>query len=99
MPLASDIARVETNWLSRGFSCQVWTDPPGQVWADFVHDVDEVVMTIEGEVEFEFGGKTIRPRPGEELMIPAGASHTVRNVGSSTSRWLFGYRSELSSAT
>ena len=99
MPLASDIARVEANWLSRGFSCQVWTDPPGQVWADFVHNVDEVVMTIEGEVEFEFGGKTIRPRPGEELMIPAGASHTVRNVGSSTSRWLFGYRSELSSAT
>jgi mannose-6-phosphate isomerase-like protein (cupin superfamily) len=99
MPLDSDIARVETDWRSRGFSCQVWTDPPGQVWADFVHDVDEVVMTIEGNVEFEFGGKTIRPRPGEELMIPAGASHTVRNVGDSTSRWLFGYRSKLSSAT
>jgi len=64
-----------------------------------VHDVDEVVMTIEGEVEFKFSGKTIRSRPGEELMIPAGATHTVRNVGNSTSRWLFGYRSKLSSAT
>jgi quercetin dioxygenase-like cupin family protein len=64
-----------------------------------VHDVDEVVMTIEGEVEFEFSGKTTRPRPGEELMIPAGATHTVRNVGNSTSRGLFGYRSKLSSAT
>ena len=94
-----DIALVESDWSARGFSCEVWTDPPGQIWANFVHDVDEVVMTIEGEVEFEFGGKTIRPRPGEELMIPAGASHTVRNVGDSTSRWLFGYRSKLSSAT
>jgi quercetin dioxygenase-like cupin family protein len=56
-------------------------------------------MTIEGDVEFEFNGKTIRPLPGEELMIPAGASHTVRNVGDSTSRWLFGYRSKLSPAT
>ncbi len=92
MTPAPDVTRVESDWLSRGFSCEVWTDPPGQVWADFVHDVDELVMTIEGDVEFEFGGKTIRPRPGEELMIPAGASHTVRNVGNSISRWFFGYR-------
>ncbi len=92
MTPAADVTRVESDWLSRGFSCEVWTDPPGQVWADFVHDVDELVMTIEGDVEFEFGGKTFRPRPGEELMIPAGASHTVRNVGNSISRWFFGYR-------
>ncbi len=92
MTPAPDVTRVESDWLSRGFSCEVWTDPPGQVWADFVHGVDELVMTIEGDVEFEFGGKTIRPRPGEELMIPAGASHTVRNVGNSISRWFFGYR-------
>lgn len=92
MTPAPDVTRVESDWLSRGFSCEVWTDPPGQVWADFVHDVDELVMTIEGDVEFEFGGKTFRPRPGEELMIPAGASHTVRNVGNSISRWFFGYR-------
>ena len=92
MSSAPDIARVKADWSDRGFSCEVWTDPPGQVWADFVHDVDEVVMTIEGEVEFEFGGKTIRPRPGAELMIPAGVSHTVRNIGNSTSRWMFGYR-------
>jgi quercetin dioxygenase-like cupin family protein len=99
MPTTPNIADVESDWVTRGFSCQTWTDPPGQVWADFVHDVDEVVMTIEGDVEFEFNGKTIRPLPGEELMIPAGASHTVRNVGDSTSRWLFGYRSKLSPAT
>lgn len=92
MTPAPDVTRVESDWLSRGFSCEVWTDPPGQVWADFVHGVDELVMTIEGDVEFEFGGKTFRPRPGEELMIPASASHTVRNVGNSISRWFFGYR-------
>ncbi len=87
-----DQSAVAADWRARGFSCEVWTDPPGQVWADFVHDVDELVMTIDGEVEFEFGGKTYRPGPGEELLIPAGASHTVRNAGSATSHWLFGYR-------
>jgi len=98
MPPVSDIEKVGSDWLARGFSCQSWTDSPGQVWADFVHDVDEVVMTIEGEVEFEFGGQVIRPQPGEELMIPAGARHTVRNIGNSTSRWMFGYRDKRASA-
>jgi mannose-6-phosphate isomerase-like protein (cupin superfamily) len=84
--------RVKQDWRARGFSCEVWTDAPGQVWADFVHDVDELVMVVDGDVEFEFNGKTLRPQPGEELLIPAGASHTVRNVGQTTSHWLFGYR-------
>jgi mannose-6-phosphate isomerase-like protein (cupin superfamily) len=87
-----DQSRVAADWRARGFSCEVWTDPPGQVWADFVHDVDELVMTIDGDVEFEFGGKTYRPGPGEELLIPAGAPHTVRNRGDVASHWLFGYR-------
>lgn len=88
----TDTAKVEADWRSRGFGCEVWTDSPGQVWADFVHDVDEVVMVIDGDVEFEFDGKAYRPKPGEELMIPAHAPHTVRNVGQTTSHWLFGYR-------
>ena len=84
--------QVMQDWHARGFSCEVWTDAPGQVWADFVHDVDELVMVIDVDVEFEFNGKTLRPQPGEELLIPAGASHTVRNVGQTTSHWLFSYR-------
>lgn len=83
---------VAADWEARGFSCEIWTDAPGQVWADFVHDVDEVVMVIDGVVEFEFGGKSFRPAAGEELFIPARAIHTVRNVGKTTSHWLFGYR-------
>ena len=87
-----DQSEVAAEWRARGFSCEMWTDPPGQVWADFVHDVDELVMTIDGDVEYEFGGKTYRPPPGEALLIPAGARHTVRNLGDVTSHWLFGYR-------
>lgn len=82
---------VRENWRSRGFSCDIWTDPPGQVWADFVHAVDELVMPIEGEIELSFQGRTIRPRRGEEVLIPAGVSHTVRNIGNTTSRWYYGY--------
>ena len=84
------IARPD--WRARGFSCELWADPPGQVWEDFVHDVDELVMLADGAIELEFSGRTFRPAPGEEVLIPARAVHTVRNVGGTTSRWYFGYR-------
>ena len=53
---------------------------------------DEVVVVLEGEMEFEVEGEVQHPEPGEELFIPAGAVHSARNIGNSTARWLFGYR-------
>ena len=88
-----NITTVRFDWQSRGFSCDVWTDPPGQVWEDYRHAVDEVVMVLEGEVEFDIAGKVVRPAPGEEVLIPSGVLHTVRNLGTTTSRWLYGYKS------
>lgn len=86
-----DQKSVASAWRSRRFSCDLWVDAPGQVWADYVHEVDELVMVVVGEVEFEFDGVTYRPEVGEELLIPARALHTVRNVGGTESRWLYGY--------
>jgi len=86
-----DRTQVEASWTQRGFSCDLWTDAPGQRWENFVHTTDEVVMVVDGKVEFEIGGKIYRPGPGEELLIPAGVLHSVRNIGSSTAHWLYGY--------
>lgn len=49
-------------------------------------------MVVDGVVEFEIGGVIARPRPGEELLIPAGVIHSVRNRGTGEARWLYGYR-------
>jgi uncharacterized cupin superfamily protein len=86
---AVDRSAVERGWRQRGFSCGLWIDHPGQVWADFVHDVDELVMVVEGE--FEIDGELHRPSAGEELLIPARARHTVRTSERGGSRWLYGY--------
>jgi quercetin dioxygenase-like cupin family protein len=83
---------IAENWAKRGFGCDIWTDPPGKVWKDYVHETDELVMLIEGEVEFTFNGKTFHPQPGEELLIPAGAKHTVKNIGPTRNRWYYGYK-------
>jgi mannose-6-phosphate isomerase-like protein (cupin superfamily) len=51
-----------------------------------------IVMVVDGSVEFEIAGKIHHPEPGEELVIPAGTRHSVRNIGSTTAHWLYGYR-------
>jgi quercetin dioxygenase-like cupin family protein len=86
-----DREAIRLRWHSRGFSCDVWTDPPGQAWEEYTHAVDELVMVLEGDVEFEISGKVFRPAIGKELLIPAHALHSVRNIGGSTSHWLYGY--------
>jgi mannose-6-phosphate isomerase-like protein (cupin superfamily) len=83
---------IEKEWAARGFSCDLWTDPPGRCWEDFTHAVDELVMVLEGRVEFEIDGVVRHPGAGEELFIPADALHSVRNRGNTTARWLYGYR-------
>jgi uncharacterized cupin superfamily protein len=90
------IEQVCREWEARGFSCDIWSDPPGQVWANFVHATDELVMLLEGEFELEYASRCLRPEVGEEVLILAGESHTVRNVGDSQNRWLYGYFKEQS---
>lgn len=92
MSEAIAIEAVRQHWHSRGFTCGIWVDPPGQVWEDYVHSTDELVMTLEGEVEFEIDGRAFIPAVGEELFIPAHVRHSVRNKGNSTARWLYGYK-------
>jgi len=90
-PIQVNIEQVCWEWQTRGFSCDIWSDPPGQIWANFVHATDELVMLLEGEFELEYASRCIRPQVGEEVLIPAGVSHTVRNIGGSQNRWLYGY--------
>jgi mannose-6-phosphate isomerase-like protein (cupin superfamily) len=95
-PERNEREAVRAAWAHRGFSCELWIDPPDQVWHDFQHDVDELVLLLEGECQIEMGGRIVRLQGGDELLIPAGVRHTVRNCGSRSARWLHGYRQEAS---
>ncbi len=79
-------------WARDGFSCDLWVDPPGREWLDFVHPADERVVVKEGEIEFEVEGARAMLGPGDEVLIPAGSRHSVWNRGSSTARWFYGYK-------
>ena len=84
-------SKVAAGWLRRGFSCGLWVDSPGQR-ADFGDSIAEIVLVVEGRMEFEIDGRVYRPAIGEELLIPARTIHAARNIGSGTARWLYGYR-------
>jgi mannose-6-phosphate isomerase-like protein (cupin superfamily) len=87
----NDEAAVRLEWAERGFTCELWIDPPDQIWHDFLHDVDELVLLLEGDCQIEMGGRTLRLHTGDELLIPAGTRHTVRNCGEGPARWLHGF--------
>jgi mannose-6-phosphate isomerase-like protein (cupin superfamily) len=88
----NDREQVAADWAARGFGCDLWVDPPGRRWEDFTHATDELVLVLEGAMEFEVEGRVVHPALGEELLIPSGARHSARNLGSTTARWLYGYR-------
>jgi quercetin dioxygenase-like cupin family protein len=85
-------AKIAAEWAARGFSCDLWTDLPGRRWENVRHAADELALVLEGEMEFEVAGKVHDPKIGEELLIPAGAIHSARNVGTATARRLYGYK-------
>ena len=93
-PTKMDKNTIRAEWARRGFSCDLWIDPPDQIWHDFEHDVDELVLLIEGTCQIEMEGRTVRLQGGDELLIPARVRHTVRNCGEGPARWLHGFRHE-----
>ena len=84
--------KIRENWESRGYSFGVFKDPPGRVWADFVHRTDEIVVLAGGDIEIEIEGKSQQPQIGKEIFIPANSIHTVRNIGKTNNVWYFGYK-------
>ena len=82
--------QIKKDWESRGHGFGIFKDPPGQVWSDFVHKTDEIVVLAEGEIEIK--GKSQQPPIGKEVFIPVKAIHTVRNIGNRNNVWYYGYK-------
>ena len=82
---------VAADWRARGYSCGLFVDPPGQEWNDFVHAVNELVTVAEGRLRMSVGEQTFVAEPGDEVFIPKGARHSLKNIDTGTTRWLYGY--------
>jgi len=83
--------KVSQSWGARGYSCDVFIDPPGREWNDFVHMKNELVTVVEGQLQVTIEGQEFIAKPGDEVYIPKGACHSVKNLHVTTTRWLYGY--------
>jgi quercetin dioxygenase-like cupin family protein len=86
-----DRDEVFRSWDGRGYSCDLFVDPPGREWNDFVHAANELVTVVEGRLRMTIEDFEVIAEPGDEVFIPAGAGHSVKNVHHGTTRWLYGY--------
>ncbi|MBL4720510.1 MAG: cupin domain-containing protein [Alphaproteobacteria bacterium] len=83
--------KVAQSWRERGYSCHHFTDPPGQEWNGFVHATNELVTVLEGKLELTIGDARCAAGPGDEVFIPRDVVHSVKNIYTGTTRWMFGY--------
>lgn len=90
-PLPLDSDQVAQDWRRRGYSCDLFTDPPGREWNDFVHSTNELVTVVDGRLRVTIDGEEITVEPGDEVLIPRDVRHSVKNICSSTTHWLYGY--------
>ena len=55
---------------------------PGYVAPRHTHPGEEIIYVIEGTLEYQIEGQLARTvKPGDVLFVPAGAIHSVKNVG------------------
>lgn len=74
-----------------GFSCGIFIDPSGSEWNDFLYTTNELVTVMDGRLKLTIDGKEIIAEPGDEVFIPKRVLHSVKNISSATTRWLYGY--------
>lgn len=92
---AKGIARTETvrdTFDATREAIQVRVDfASGASFPKHSHPGVEIAYVLNGVIEYELNGKTVRLRAGESIYIPAGAVHSARNVGSGTTSELATY--------
>lgn len=81
-------AQPGCDWQAHGVSCGLWVDLSGQARKGYVHDTAELLMVLDEQLELEMQGRPFRPQIGEEVLIPARATSSVRSGGSATARGL-----------
>lgn len=88
-PIVCD--EVMRDWKARGYDCRPFVDPPGQEWNNFVHQTNELITVVEGRLEMTVASQRLMVDPGDEVFIPKGAVHSVKNSNNGITRWFFGY--------
>ena len=67
-------------WLEQEFGARVMTvpDSPGHYYPPHSHGCHEIIVGIEGRIDFQAEGQEFPVEAGEVLYLPEGTVHTAR---------------------
>jgi mannose-6-phosphate isomerase-like protein (cupin superfamily) len=89
------IDELEKNWTDREFSFGTGTIKSGDSVNEAVHDdKDELVLMETGKYEFTIDNEKFMQEGDIEVLIPAGAVHSIKNIGPKDSKIYYGYKSK-----
>lgn len=89
-----NLDKLEQDWKSRGFTFGVGTIKAGEGVEKAVHDdKDEVVVMERGNYEFVLSDEVWFQEGEVEVYIPAGAEHSIKNIGITDAKIYYGYKS------
>ena len=84
---------LKTDWDKRGFSFGIGIIKANDTINKALHDdKDELVFMEKGLYEFTLGDKTFIQEGNVEVLIPAGTTHSIKNLGSKDSKIYYGYK-------
>jgi quercetin dioxygenase-like cupin family protein len=59
---------------------------PGEALGEHTDSPEEILLVLDGEVEFQVGGERVHAGKGTPGVVPAMVPHGIRNVGAGTAR-------------
>jgi len=85
--------KLKNDWSKRGFSFGIGTIKANDAINEAFHDdKDELVFMEKGLYEFTLGDKTFKQEGNLEVLIPAGTTHSIKNLGTKDSKIYYGYK-------
>lgn len=87
--LFGDLYTIKLGSEDTGGAFALWdtTVRPGSGPPPHVHHAeDESFYVVEGQFEFQAGGRTMRAKEGSFVYVPRGTAHSFKNVGKKTGR-------------
>ena len=86
---------LKKKWTDRGFSFGVGTIKSGDGVDEAVHDdKNELVFMEKGKYEFIVDQESFMQEGEVEVFIPAGSTHSIKNLGPNDSKIYYGYKSK-----
>jgi quercetin dioxygenase-like cupin family protein len=64
---------------------------PGFTFPSHTHPGEEIIYVIEGTWEYEIDGRPVTAQAGDVLFVPAGTTHSAKNIGAGNAAELATY--------